>query len=270
VAVVTNIGLDHTEFAGPTRPHIASEKAGIVRPGSILVLGETDPQLRRIFADQHPARTYERDLDFSCESNQLGLGGRMLELRTPTTIYPDVFLPLHGRHQGDNAAAALCAAEAFFDRPLAGDVVDEGFATVRMPGRFEVLGHQPLVIIDGAHNPAGADVCAQVFAEDFDPAGRTVLVVGFLREPQAMLEALRADEADLVICTAADSPRAVPAEDVAAAARRIGCEEVRVVPRVSRAREAALAEADGDDAILVTGSLYVVGEARTHLRSERP
>ena len=104
--------------------------------------------------------------------NALAVGGRLLDLRTPTTVYPDVFLPLHGRHQADNAVVALTAVETFFAAPLADDVVREGFADVEMPGRFEVLGHQPLVIVDGAHNPAGCRRSPQVFFDDFDPTGR--------------------------------------------------------------------------------------------------
>jgi dihydrofolate synthase/folylpolyglutamate synthase len=124
------------------------------------------------------------------------------------------------------------------------------------------------VILDGAHNPAGADVCSSVFFQDFDPAGQRVLVVGCLRgrDPAEMLAALRADEFDLVVCCTAPSPRGRPAAEVAEAARAIGCDEVLVVDRVEDAIERARAERSSDDAILVTGSLYVVGAARGHLR----
>ena len=110
-----------------------------------------------------------------------------------------------------------------------------------MPGRFEVLGHQPLVIVDGAHNPAGADTCAGVFFEDFHPDGRRILVVGTLRDPAEMLAALRADEFDIVFACTAPSPRGVPAVDVAEAARRLGCDNVAVFDTV----EAACATGDG-------------------------
>lgn len=268
VAVVTNVGLDHTEFAGPTLAHIAREKAGIIKPGSALVLGETDPELGSIFRAEGPATTFERGIDFDCTENALALGGRTLTLRTPTTIYPDVFLALNGRHQGDNAAAALMAVEAFFAAPVHANLVEEAFSAVRMPGRFEVLGHQPLVIIDGAHNPHGADRCAEVFFEDFDPAGKRILVVGCLRgrDLTAMLGALRADEFERVICTTAPSPRGVPAQELAEAARAIGCDDVATVPVLADACGAALDAAGPDDAILVVGSLYVVGDARPTLR----
>jgi dihydrofolate synthase/folylpolyglutamate synthase len=156
VAVVTNVGADHLEYAGPTLVDVATEKSGIVKPGSTLVLGETDPELVAIFRAAGADRVEERGVSFDVVENQLALGGRLLALRTPTSIYHELYLPLHGRHQGDNASAALTAAEAFFDAPLAQDVVEEAFAEVRMPGRFEVLGHQPSSS-STAHNPPAAD-----------------------------------------------------------------------------------------------------------------
>jgi len=269
VAVVTNVGLDHMAFAGPTKADIAREKAGIIKPGCTLVLGETEPELAHIFRSEGAAVTWERDLDFGVQSNQLALGGRLLDIRTPYAMYPELFLPLHGAHQGDNAAAALVAVESFFDAALDHEVVSEAFAAVRWPGRFEVLHHQPLVIVDGAHNPHGADACSQVIADDFAPAGRRILVVGFLngQSPDEMLSALQADTFDLVICCTPPSPRAVPASQTAAAARAMGCDEVLTIDDVARACDRAVANADGDDAVLVTGSLYVVGAARAHLLS---
>ena len=268
VAVITNIGMDHMEFAGPTKVHIATEKSGIIKPGSAVVIGETDPELVQIFVAAGGATHFIRNEEFEVLENSLALGGRQVDLRTPTTVYTDVFVPLHGRHQGDNASAALMAVEAFFASPLSPDLVAEGLADVRMPGRFEVLGHQPLVIVDGAHNPAGADSCADVFFEDFDPAGRRLLVVGCLhgRDPREMLSALRADEFDTVYTCQAPTPRGMPAADVSAAARSIGCSDVVECTTVESACDRALGAAGIDDAVLVTGSLYVIGAARPYLR----
>jgi dihydrofolate synthase/folylpolyglutamate synthase len=266
VAVVTNIALDHTEFAGPSTTDIANEKAGIIKPGSAVVIGETDPDLVQIFRDEGGASTLVRGEDFETADNSLAVGGRSLDLRTPTTVYTDVFLPLHGAHQGDNASVALTAVETFFAAPLAEDVVNEAFANVWMPGRFEVLGVQPLTIIDGAHNPPGADVCASVFFEDFHPDGRRILVVGTLRDPVEMIAALRADEFDVVHACTAPSPRGVPGADVARAARQMGCDHVYVHETVEAACRAALHGADADDAILACGSIYVAGAAREPLR----
>ncbi|MHB1091200.1 MAG: glutamate ligase domain-containing protein, partial [Ilumatobacteraceae bacterium] len=190
-------------------------------------------------------------------------------VRTPRGVYVELALPLNGRHQGDNASIALMAVEEFFDAPLSRDIIFEGFANVEMPGRFEVMSRQPLVIIDGAHNPAGADVCAQVFFDDFDPQGGRILVVGMLkgREPGSMLSALRADDFDLVVCCTAPSPRGLSAGIVADAAHAMGCEDVETVDSVEQACEHALRFAKKDDAVLVAGSLYVVGAARTYLRN---
>ncbi len=266
VAVVTNIALDHTEFAGPSTVDIAREKAGIIKPGSAAVVGETDPDLVQIFRDEGAATTLVRGDDFETVDNYLAVGGRSLDLRTPTTLYSGVFLPLHGEHQGDNASVALTAVETFFAAPLAEDVVHEAFANVEMPGRFEVMGVQPLAIIDGAHNPPGADVCAEVFFGDFHPDGRRILIVGTLRDPTEMVAALRADEFDVVHACTAPSPRGVPGAVVARAAREIGCDEVYVHDTVEAACEAALRHADADDAILACGSIYVAGAAREPLR----
>jgi len=266
VAVITNIGMDHTEFAGPTLADIAREKAGIIKPTSAAIVGETEPALVDIFEAAGAATTFVRGHDFETTSSRLAVGGRLLELRTPTTIYPDVYLPLHGAHQGDNAILALTAVETFFAAPLDTDVVNEGFGEVKMPGRFEVLGHQPLTIVDGAHNPSGADTCAQVFFDDFQPDGRRILVIGTLRDPMEMLAALRADEFDIVFACTAPSPRGVPGVDVAQAARELGCDNVAVFDSVEAACARAMEYADGDDAVLATGSLYTVGAARPVLQ----
>jgi dihydrofolate synthase / folylpolyglutamate synthase len=266
VAVITNIGMDHTEFAGPTLEHIAREKSGIITPRSAVVVGESRPELVSIFREAGGASVLVVDDDFELVGNRLAIGGRLLDIRTPTTIYTDIYLPLHGVHQGSNATTALVAVETFFAAPVAEEVVLEGFAEVSMPGRFEVLGRQPLTIVDGAHNPPGADMCAQVFFDDFDPEGRRILIVGTLRDPVEMLAALRADEFDLVFACTAPSPRGVKAAEVAAAARRLGCDDVYAFDTVEAACRRAMEYADGDDAVLATGSLYTAGAARPALQ----
>lgn len=268
VAVITNIALDHTEFAGPTLEHIAREKAGIIKPGSIAVVGETDEGLQRLILAEPHLGSVVRGEGFDVVDNYLALGGRSLHVRTSRADYLDLFVPLHGSHQGDNTSVAIAAVEEFFGSALDREVVNEGLANVAMPGRFEVLGHQPLVIVDGAHNPAGADACASVFFDDFDPHGRRILVVGALgsRDLNETLSAFKADEFDIVICCTAPSPRARTGREIAAVATDMGCVDVTVAESVERACDLALADATADDAILVTGSLYVVGAARTHLR----
>ncbi len=268
VAVITNVSVDHVEYFGPTRVDIAQEKAGIVKPGSTLVLGETSPELVPIFEARDAATVWLRDRDFGVTTNDLAHGGRLVSLYTPDGSYPEVFLSLHGAHQADNAAAALAAAEAFLGRALDGDVVAEVFGQARSPGRLEVVGHQPLVLLDGAHNVAGATALRTALAEEFPSSPRT-LVIGLLREkdPDEMLEALGAGHAARVVCCRPPSARALPPEAVAAAAIEAGLERdrVEVVDDVAEAVARAVALTDDDEQVVVTGSLYVVGAARAAL-----
>jgi dihydrofolate synthase/folylpolyglutamate synthase len=268
VAVVTNVSADHVAYLGTTTAEIATEKAGIVKQGSTLVLGETDPDLVPIFTGRGAARVLLRDTDFGVRSNVPAFGGRMLELYTPGARYADVFVPLHGAHQGDNAAIALAAAEAFVGAPLDEDAVRGAFSRVRSPGRLELVGRQPLVLLDGAHNVAGAEALRNALAEEFAPSART-LVVGFLREkdPREMLEALGLDDAAQLICAPPPNPRALDPERVAEAAEALGfpADRIEVVDSVPRAVSSALLTTPADGEIIVTGSLYFVGAARSNL-----
>jgi dihydrofolate synthase/folylpolyglutamate synthase len=268
VSVVTNVGLDHVEFLGPTRSHVAAEKAGIVRAEGTLVLGETDPDLVPIFEAEGPGRLWLAGRDYAVERNDLAMGGRSLDLRTPGATYRGVWLDLHGRHQADNFAAAVAAVEAFFDAPAAEDLVRAAGATVRSPGRMEVVGRSPLVILDGAKNVEGAASAAVAIAEEFSDRRSTVMVVGLLRgkDPYDMLQALGAGRARLVVACPPPSPRAQDPEVVAEAARRLGV-AVRVEPTVDDALDTALAQASTEDLVLVAGSLYVVGAARARFAS---
>ena len=172
----------------------------------------------------------------------------------------------------DGASVAIAAVEEFFDSAITRDILEEGFATVEMPGRFEILGRQPLVVVDGAHNVGGAEVCSEVFFNDFQIEGRRLLVVGMLksRDARELLGALRADEFDEVVCCTAPTPRGTPASEVAAAARAVGCEEVKVVEQLDGALAYAYRQMRAEDALLVAGSLYVVGAARPVLRQLMP
>ena len=269
VAVLTNISLDHTEFAGPTHAHIAREKVGIVKSNSVFVQGETRPDVQEILAAATCAKRVVRDEHFEVLENELAVGGRLVSVRTTRAEHRELFVPLHGRHQGDNAATAIVAVEEFFDHAISRDVLDEGMATVSMPGRFEVMGHQPLVIVDGAHNVGGAEVCAEVFFDDFKVDGRRVLVVGMLksRNPEELLGALRADDFDLVVCCNAPTPRGTPASELMKVAQAMGCDDVQSFDKVDAALSYAYRGLRAEDALLVAGSLYVVGEARPVLRT---
>jgi dihydrofolate synthase/folylpolyglutamate synthase len=194
------------------------------------------------------------------------VGGRSIDLSTPGARYDDVFLSLHGAHQGDNAAVAVAAAEAFFDRPLDEGVVRETLGAAVVPGRFEVVGRSPLVLLDGAHNPDGARAAGATLG-DFGIAGERFLVVGMNkgRDPVAMLEGFGAKLARGVVATAVDFPRAMDPELIAEAARSLGV-DAEVVRTVPGAVNRAIGLASEDDLVLVSGSLYVVGEARRALQ----
>ena len=150
-----------------------------------------------------------------------------------------MFLPVHGAHQADNAAAAVAAVEAFFGRPLDDDVVAEAFARLRLPGRFEVLHRAPLLVLDGAHNPAGAAAAAATLAGEFTIGGIRRWVLGLLRgrDVDEMLDALGVRPGDQVIATTPPSPRGLPAAELAAAvaARDV---QVDVEPEVAGGRAA--------------------------------
>jgi dihydrofolate synthase / folylpolyglutamate synthase len=275
VAVVTNVGKDHTNGRGDWRRRVAEEKAGIVKPGSHLVLGEPDPALRPLFEAEGPADVWVRDHDFGLIADRLALGGHVVDVRTPNGVLEELFLPVHGAHQADNAAVAVAAVEAFFGRPLAPDVAAEAFEGLRLPGRFEVVHRAPLLVLDGAHNPDGARAAAATLADEFDVAGTRRWVLGLLggRDLDEMLDAFGLRAGDEVITCTPPSPRGVPARELADVVAAHGV-RVAAVPDIGdaldRAWDAASAGAAGNGGgtglVMVTGSLYTVGAARTACR----
>jgi dihydrofolate synthase / folylpolyglutamate synthase len=272
VAVITNVGRDHTDFRGDWRRAIAEEKAGIIAERSAVVIGETDPELVEVFRAEGGALHWVRDEHFGVRRSLVALGGRHADLYTPGSRLEELYLPLHGAHQVDNASIAVAAVEAFFGRPLDRDVVQEGLRSIEIPGRFEVVDRSPLIVLDMAHNPDGTEALAATFDSEFHPEGSLTLVVGMLggRDPDATLAPLLALRPRRVICTRADSPRSMPAQDVAAAvARGLGdhIAEVRVLDDVADAVRRGVELVAGDDALVITGSTYVAGAARTALRS---
>jgi dihydrofolate synthase/folylpolyglutamate synthase len=270
VALLTNFSYDHTDVLGPTLEGIAEDKSGIIEEGSVVVLGETRPELVAIVearaAAVGAAAVWKAGRDFGCEDNRVAVGGRLVTLWTPDGRYEDVLVPLHGAHQGTNAACALAAAEAFFGRPLSPTVVDDGFGIVRVPGRLEVVGRRPLLLVDGAHNVAGMQALGLALAEEFDVEGERVAVVGMLsgRDPSAMLAALAPSGVKTVVACEPESPRALPASDLADAGRALGL-TVHVEPSISNALERARGLVDVSGLIVITGSMYTVGAAREEI-----
>jgi dihydrofolate synthase / folylpolyglutamate synthase len=267
VAVLTNVSFDHTDVLGPTLEGIATDKAGIIEPGSRVVVGEMAPELVEIVTSRAhevgAASVWVSGRDFGCESNRVAVGGRVVNVWTPGGRYEDILVPLHGAHQGLNASVALAAVEAFFGDALDADVVEEGLASVRVPGRLEVLGRRPLLLVDGAHNAAGMAALANALAEEFTVDGVSVAVVGMLsgRDPSAMLAPLASVGVSAIIACEPDSPRAMPVAAVSEAGRALGLsvyEEANVTDAVRVARSMV----DADGLVVVAGSLYVVGAAR--------
>lgn len=213
-------------------------------------------------------------LEFGVVSRQVAVGGQLLTLRGLGGEYDGIFLPLHGAHQAHNAAVALAAVEAFFGigaeqaRLLDLDTVRRAFAGATAPGRLEVVRRSPTVVLDAAHNPAGARVTAEAISEVFD-FSRLVGVVGASgdKNVRGVLEAFEPIFAEVVV-TQNSSHRAMDADELAAIAVEVfGDERVQVEPRLDDALEAAitLAEEEGEfsgGGVLVTGSVITVGEAR--------
>lgn len=271
VAVVTNISKDHTDGAGDWELAIAQEKAGIVKPGSHLVLGDLDDRLVAPFEAEGPRAVWRRDVDFGIDSDLIAIGGHLIDLHTPHGRTKELFVSLHGSHQVDNALLALAAVEAFFDRQVGHEIASEALADISVPGRFEVLSRRPLVVVDVGHNPAGAKSVADTFNDEFHPDGDLTLVVGLLtgREIDEVVEPLAALNPKRVFCCAPDWARARPATEVADGFQSLllgSGAEVRVASDVATAITQAHQALGPDDALICTGSTYVVGEARSVLQ----
>ncbi|WP_415950337.1 bifunctional tetrahydrofolate synthase/dihydrofolate synthase [Streptomyces sp. KLOTTS4A1] len=277
VAVVTPIDLDHTDRLGESHGEIAAEKAGIIKQGATVILAQQPVDAAQVLLKKSvevDATVAREGLEFGVGSRQLAVGGQMLSLRGLGGEYEDVFLPLHGAHQAHNAAVALAAVEAFFgvgaarSEPLDIDVVRKAFAQVSSPGRLELVRSSPTVLLDAAHNPAGARVTAQAIGEVFE-FSRLVGVVGASgdKDVRGFLEAFEPVFAEIVV-TQNSTHRAMDADALAAVAVEVfGEDRVQVEPRLDDALEAAitLAEEEGEYAgggVLVTGSVITVGEAR--------
>ncbi len=266
VAVLTNVDLDHTAVLGNTVREIATDKSGIIHPGAIAVVGTTNAivvDVVRSRCEVVGATPWIRGIDFDLLSNELALGGRLISVRTPFATYDDVLVRLHGLHQGENAATAIVATEALMGRAIGDEVVREVLAQATMAGRLEVLAHHPMLVVDGAHNPAGIAVLCAALDGAFHVEGTRRCVIGILsgRNVTDMVAPLVEIGFNEFFCCAPVSPRAVPASEIASALRALGAvayEHPGSATALAHARE----RSTDDDLIVVTGSLYLVGEVR--------
>lgn len=263
VAVFCPIDLDHPEL-GSTVEEVAHEKAGIIKPGATVVIEEPNPATMAtvdVRARELGCPTLVNERDYRMVDRSVAVGGQQLTVQTPRATYADLFLPLHGIHQGENAAAAIVAAEAFLSAELHGETLREALLGATSPGRLEIVSRHPLVVLDGAHNPDAAVALAEALPEAF-VWKRLHLVVGALetKDVTGILSPL-ASRVTFAYAGANSNPKSLDPQRLAAACEATGM-TVDAYPTTNAALDAAEANADEDDLILVTGSLYTVADAR--------
>ncbi len=262
VALLCPIGLDHPEL-GSTVAEVTTEKAGIVKAGKIAVSREQHPEALRVIEARCAEVGAELRLelrDFEVEERRVAMGGQSFRVRGLASTYDDLFVPLFGEYAARNAAAAIAAAESIVGRALDEDATREALAGVTSPGRLEVVGRSPLVVLDGAHNAAAAESLAGALREFFSWNMLHLVVAGFTNHDLGTVIGTLAPLADRAYAAANASPRSRPAEDVA---RFLVEQELatQTFPSVAAALAAAREGAAGNDLILVTGSLYTVADA---------
>jgi dihydrofolate synthase/folylpolyglutamate synthase len=271
VAVVCPVGLDHPEL-GSTVAEVAAEKAGIVKAGKVAVVREQAPEARAVIearAEEVGATLLVQGRDWDLELRTPAVGGQSITVRSPLGRHEDVLLPLFGPFAAHNGAAAVVALETFLERPLEEHALREAFLGATSPGRMEVVGHRPLVILDGAHNPAAAEALVEALTESFTWDRLHLVMAAFSNKDLEGVAELLAPLADAGYATATDHARARPPGEIEQALTSRGLATQRV-PSVAAAIDAARAAAGPTDLILVTGSLYTVADARRALLEEPP
>ena len=250
--------LDHTDVAGSSRDAIARHKAGIVKPGCTLVLGEPDRSLREAFLAEHPGRVLTLGEELAVHRRRADRRGSLVDLRTPWGMHRDVRVGMLGGHQCRNALLAVAAVEAFTGAPLPAAAASASLSQIQLTGRIQIVDGEPLVLVDGAHNPAAAAALRVVLDESFPAVGPRVLLygAGAGRDPAPFLRALRAGEFDAVVITEPPSTRAAPPIALRAAltAARV---PTHVVTPVARALGTARTLAGPSGLVVATGSMYL-------------
>ncbi len=265
VAVVAPVGLDHVKQLGPTIEDIAEEKAGIIKEGRVAVVREQRPGPLAVIerrCKEVDASMLLEGRDFALTSRAPGVGGQTVSIRGLHTSYDDVFLSLFGEQAARNAAASVAAGEALLGRSLSEDAVREGLGKVTSPGRIEVVGRRPLVVLDGAHNPDAAEALASALVEAFQWDRLHLVIAMFGDKDVETVVGLIAPLADRAYLTVNSSPRSAPIDRVANAVRESGVTDAETFASVEEAVAAARRAAGSEDLILVTGSFYTVADAR--------
>ncbi len=270
VAAVTNVQHDHLDLLGPTLAHVAAQKAGVVKPGTHLVLGETDPALCEPFLRSGAAAIWRRDADWGVARDEPTATGRALDLFVPGRVYRALELRHAGRWQGDNAALAVATAQALLGAPIDDAVVRRVVAAPAAPGRFELLSAAPVLVLDAAKNPDGMAALAEALAERYPGRRLHTAVVAVWRplDAQALLAPLvRLRPGRLIVV-----PLRPQVDDGAASVRAAlaaGVPAVELSRTVAEALELALAGPARDDLVVVTGSTKIVRPARAALRARQ-
>lgn len=271
VAVLTGVGLEHMEYLGDTIEAIATEKLAITSPGGTLVTGAVPPTvlgLAEAVAAAREATHLAIGRDFGVDA-VMAVGGWQVDIHGTMGEYPEIHLPVHGRHQTANAAVAVTAVEALLGRALDPTAVGEAAASFATPGRMERVSVEPLTLLDGAHNPDGFRVLAATLAEEF-PTIRWVLVLGVMGDKDLESMVVQLDgRLETVIATAPAGDRPVPPPEVARRVESVLSVPTRVAADSGAAITLARELAGSEGAVLVAGSLYLVGEVRRTIGSGR-
>ena len=277
VSVMTPIGLDHMEYLGNTLEAIAQTKAGIFKPESNVVLAAQSAQVAKVLLAQVAkvsAQPFRQGVEFSLKNRALAVGGQLLSIQGVHGDYDEIFLPLYGDHQGNNAAVALAAVEVFAGVKLDTELVQDAFSKVSSPGRCEIVYKDPTVIIDAAHNPHGVSAIANTLNTEFD----FELVVGVVavladKDVAGILENL-STTLDYLVITENGSARAMNKDELAKIATQyFKAEQVEIIGDMNTAITYAIEKValfnqvnDGVAAVVITGSVATAGMARSIIK----
>ena len=266
VSVITPISLEHTAILGDTHEAIAKEKAEIIKPNRPVVLAPQIPEAQAVFEDVAADRDAPIDAvgrDIHLKRKDWNISGQTFDLTTQSAFYPDLFLPLLGEHQAFNAATAVACIERIRKEgyTVPQTSIYDGLREVRWPGRMQVVGRSPVILLDGAHSPTSAEALCKAIREIFRYR-RLILVVGLMRDKdlQAIGQVLCPFAAEIITTQAFDNPRVIPAEEIAQAWLETGA-NFHVCPSVREAIPLAQSIATPSDLICIAGSIYIVGEA---------
>lgn len=267
IVAITNVELDHTDMLGKTLIEIAREKSGIIKEETILVTTEKKDEILDLFEKTcHYKHSIMRYLgrDFDINSRRTIESGQVLNIKGYYGMYFDLELPLFGKHNAENATLALSLAEALFSQKIENEALSQAFRNIRSPGRMEVIAEYPMVILDGAHNPHGARNLRKTIEEEFLYQS-LILVISVLKDKDVdgILENIL-PIANEVVATENSNPRCLSAEKLVKKCQKIN-RNIHIKKDCKKAIDLAFSKTKLKDCILITGSLYTIGEVRDYI-----